>query len=331
MDNGTRTAAVTGATGFVGRHTVRALLGRGWRVRGLVRSGDKAARVLGDDADREGFELVVGDVFEPTVRETLVDGADAVIHTIGIRRELGPEVTFERLHRRATRRVLDAALAAGVTRWVQISALGVGPDADNEYARSKYDAEQMVRHAPGLEWTILRPSIIHGPDGEFMQMVRDWALGRSAPYAVIPYFLRTEVETGFPPKPPRFEAPSVQPVSVNDVAAAVCEALDRGGSAGEVYALVGPEVLTWPEMLRHVRDALPTQDNKPVVGLPGHAAIGIAAAAGVLGLGGALPFGPSEPRLAMKDNTGSSVKARKQLGIEPKPFRAEVSRYAAEI
>ncbi|MEO1130086.1 MAG: NAD(P)H-binding protein [Planctomycetota bacterium] len=321
------TVSVTGATGFVGRYVVRALLGQGHAVRALVRDPAKASSVLPSD----GVTRVVGDVFESAAVRDLVDGADAVVHTIGIRREVPPEITFARLHTEATRRVLDAAVGQGVRRWVQVSALGVRPGAPAAYYRSKYASEQLVRGS-GLEWTILRPSLIHGHDGELIGMIRDWSLGRAAPRFFIPYFTRPEFGEGSPPKPPTLVSPMIAPVAVEDVAAMACAAIERSEAVGEIYPLAGPDEIDWPTLLSTVRDAIPLADErKKIIGVPAHAALGMAHAAGALGLSQALPFGTSEPVMAMEDSVASTVKAREHLGFEPRPFASTVAAYADRI
>src|SRR5436190_342985 len=80
-----------------------------------------------------------------------------------------------------TRNVVDAATAAGVKRYVHMSALGTRPAAVSEYHRTKYLAEQYVR-ASSLDWTIFRPSMIHGPGGEFMGMVKKWVAKKAPPF-----------------------------------------------------------------------------------------------------------------------------------------------------
>lgn len=318
-----RTIAVTGATGFVGRYTVRELVARGYAVRALARDRDRAAATLPDDPL---VQRVIGDVFDPAALADLVRGCAGVVHTIGIRRELPPDITFERMHPRATRAVLAAAERAGVARFIHVSALGTRPGAASAYHRSKYESECLVRGS-GLAWTILRPSIIHGPDGEFIRMVKSWALGRAAPFLFLPYFTRPVPAEGF--GPPRFESARVQPVSVGDVAFAVAESVEREEAVGEVYPLGGAGAFDWPEMLGVIRDALPLADrNKKPRGIPGHLAFGLAAVAGRLGLGAMLPFGPSEPLMAMEDSLCSNDKARADLAFEPAEFIACVRGYA---
>ncbi|MEM1424788.1 MAG: NAD(P)H-binding protein [Planctomycetota bacterium] len=311
-----RTVCVTGATGFVGRHTVRA----------LVRSDEKAQSLPND----EQLSRVTGDLFDADAMGELCSGAHALVHCVGIRREYPASgVTFDRIHVRGVERTVEAARNAGVARLVHVSALGVAPDKTDGYTRSKWAGEQIVRSS-GIDWTILRPSIVHGPDGEFMQMIKAWILGRATPRFFLPYFVRPEGLEGFPPKP-KFVSAEIQPVAVEDVAHAIVGALRSDESAGEVYPLVGPETLDWPTLLRTVRDAVPFSSKKPCIGLPAPIGIGMAHGARVLGLADALPFGPSEPAMAARDNTANPSKTIAHLGIDPGPFTEGVRAYADAI
>ena len=239
------------------------------------------------------------------------------------------DLTFDRTHIRGLERTVEAARYAGVDRLVHVSALGVAPEHTDGYTKSKWAGEQIVRSS-GIDWTILRPSIVHGHDGEFMQMIKDWILGRANPRFFLPYFVRPEGLEGFPPVP-KFAVPEVQPVAVEDVARAVVGALSTDDSIGEVYPLVGPETLDWPTLLRTVRDAMPSPSKKPCVPLPAPAGVAMAHGARFLGLADALPFGPSEPAMAARDNTANPAKAKAHLGIDPVPFTETVRAYADAI
>lgn len=324
-----RVVAVTGATGFVGRHICRALATRGYVVRALVRDPEKARRSIPIGADGS-LQWVVGEVGDRGVMRELASGSEAIIHTIGIRRELRPAVTFARLHPGATRAVIEAAQGAAVGRLVHISALGTRPDAVSDYHRSKFESETLVRRS-GLDWTILRPSLIHGLDGEFMQMIKAWVLSRAAPWFFLPYFVRVEKGEGFPPKP-TFVSALIQPVGVDDVADAAVSALESPQSIGEVYALGGAEVLDWPTLLTTVRDAMPiTERRKRVIPIPGRLGWIKAIGAEAVGMGSLLPFGPSEPIMAMEDSVCALDKAREHLGFQPHDFTGAVRQYAAMI
>ena len=306
---------------------VRALLARGHRVRGLARDPMKLRETMGDIRG-DGFQAIFGSVFDAGAVGELCSGCGGVIHTIGIRREAPPAATFERMHPVATGAVLRAAAGLDAKRFIHVSALGVGPEGSTEYYRSKYESEQLVR-ASGLDWTILRPGLIHGPDGELIQMIKGWVLGRNAPHFFLPYFARVE---GSPPSPPKLVSARVAPVSVLDVAEAAMSALERPESIGEVYPLTGPETLTWPELLTTVRDAMPLTDKrKKPRPIPGKLGWLMAKAAKPLGLSEALPFGPSEPIMAMDDSVANCGKAAEELGFIPRGFRATVRQYAGAI
>lgn len=339
-----RTIAVTGATGFVGRYVVRELVRRGHRVRALTRGLEKAYEVLGGGAASQirkaGIELVVGDVCDPRVAEELVGpcGEDgAVINLVGIIREVrgtspgDPPQTFERMHVGATRTLIEAAGRAGVSRYLQMSALGAGPEGRSKYQQTKWDAELIVRRS-GLDWTIFRPSLIHGPDGEFIQMLGDLASGEIPPYYFIPYFVRQERDLRVPAGGGEFVPARVQPVHVEDVAQAIAAAIARPDSVGEIYALAGPEILNWQELSLFIRDALPgTKKNMGSWHIPGEHAAVIARVAGIMGLGSLLPFDEGQAIMATMDNVADGAKARADLGLEPRPFRDSVRGYAALV
>ena len=136
------TVLLTGATGYVGGYVLDALLERGHSVRALVRSGGDAL------AARDGVDVRHGDVTDAASLEGAFDGADAVIHLVGIIDESPSKgVTFERIHVGGTRRVVEAAQAAGVTRFVHMSANGARPDGPSAYQRTKWKAEEIVRAA----------------------------------------------------------------------------------------------------------------------------------------------------------------------------------------
>ncbi len=322
--------AVTGATGFVGRHTVRELLGRGWRVRALTRTPGKAARVLPGDAIGAGrLEVVEGEALGEGVADRLLNGADACVNLIGIIREAGGGQSFERVHTRTTRAMVRACEKAGVSRFVQMSALGVSDEADSGYARSKWGAERAVR-ASSLTWTVLRPGLIHGRDGEFMQEAKGWCEGRSFPHVVIPYFTRLDPEWA-PPKPPKFIDPVVAPVRVEDVAWAIGESLEREAAAMEVYNLVGPERVSVKQMLTELRDALPLGKKLPVVGLPGSVAAMKARAAAAIGLRDALPFDEGMARMGSRDSVAALDKASAHLSFQPAPYTETMRAYAPSM
>src|SRR5205809_1141779 len=151
---------VTGATGFVGRAVIQALRGEGYVVRCLVRRGSEPSlRGVG------AIERVEGDVLAPQLLDEGMAGCGAVVHLVGIIREhIATNTTLYRVHVQGTVNVVAAAAAAGVRRYVHMSALGAREDARSRYHRTKWAAEAVVR-ACGLPWTIFRPSVISGRGG----------------------------------------------------------------------------------------------------------------------------------------------------------------------
>lgn len=321
----TRTIAITGGTGFVGRHLVREMLGRGWGVRVLARDSHKAAAVLGVD---ERVRIVVGDPFDDAATGAMLDGADACVHLIGIIREAPNGQTFRRVHVEATRAMVEACAGAGVRRFVHMSAIAADPEGRAEYQRTKFEGEQIVRGS-GLDWTIFRPGLIHGADGEFMRMARGWAEGRRVPFVFLPYFSRIEQEgVPSPVNPPRLVDPVVAPVHVEDVARAFAEALETPESIGELYRLGGAERLTMPALLRFVRDTTPQgKKGMPTLGLPGVLAAAKANASRALGLGGLLPFDAGMALMGSEDAVCDNGKAAVHLGFEPRGFTESAREY----
>jgi NADH dehydrogenase len=339
-----RTVAVTGATGFVGRYVIRELLARGYAVRALVRDAIKAREVLG--AAAAGVELVAGDVCDDLVLAKLLrtpagKPVDACVHLVGIIREVRGETTdrpqtFQRMHVSATQHVVDACRAAGVKRYLHMSAMGVGPEGKALYQQTKWEAERYVRRAFGdgtdLSWTIFRPALIHGPDGEFVQMMSDLCSGEVPPYFFLPYFAKKQVDERVPGGAIDWVAPKVQPVAVQDVALAFVEAIARPAAIGEIYNLVGPDAMSWPAMIECFRDTLHGTNRKlqPFF-VPGeHAAI-MATVAKTLGLGKLLPFDKGQAIMGAEDCVGDPTKAKIDLGITPRPFRETVRGYAGAV
>lgn len=320
-DGPRRTVAVTGATGFVGRHVVRELHSRGHTVRALARDPETAREALRGLA----CTTVVGDVFDDRSLSSLMVGADTVIHLIGIRRELGRGVTFQRMHVEATRRVAEAATLAGARRFLHMSALGARPEAPCAYQRTKFEGEQIVRRS-GLAWTIFRPSVILGHEGEFLQMAAEWARGEAAPYTFLPYFFSTDPASG------EAICGRVQPVAAEDVAWAFVESLGAEQTVGEVYPIGGPEEMAWTTLLEAIHEAVPDAKEKlKPRGISSVFAANLAKAAAALGLAGALPFGPDEPVMGAEDNTCRLEKAAAHFGFSPRSLEEILGVCAAKV
>lgn len=311
------TVAVTGATGFVGRHICAVLVEHGHAVRALVRDAARVKRLP------RAAQIVEGDIFDRAALDRLVDKVDACIHLVGIIMEQpGRDITFERLHVEATRGIVAASEAAGVLRYVHMSALGARPDAKARYHRTKFEAEQIVR-ASRLPWTIFRPSVIHGPDGEFTAMVAKWVRGQAPPFLFMPYFGAGLLGRG----PRRL----VQPIYVNDLAEAFVRALETDRTVREVYPLGGPDRMTWPEMLGAFRDAIAPGSRKPAIAIPAWKAKALAQLAAAAALGSLLPFNVDQVIMSQEDSICDTKRVEQDLGLTLTSFATGVEQYASRL
>jgi uncharacterized protein YbjT (DUF2867 family) len=223
--------SIFGGSGFIGRHIVRALARDGWRIRVGVRYPNTAnfLRPMG----RVGqIQIVRANLRKSEDLAFMLRDADAAINLVGILHERGAQ-RFHALHAEAAGAFARAAAEYRVTRLIQFSALGASPQSLSLYARSKAEGEKRVREA-FPEATIVRPSIVFGPEDDFFN--RFAQLARISPVLPLIGGGRT-----------RF-----QPVYVRDVAEAVAVALTGIRAAGTSYEFGGPEVMTLKEVMQLV-------------------------------------------------------------------------------
>lgn len=220
--------AVVGGSGFVGRHTVRALAQRGFRVRAVVRRPDLAGHLQPMGSVGQ-IHAVQGNVRYPESIARALEGADGVVNLVGILAKTGAQ-TFDAVHTAGARTVAQAARAAGSRRLVHVSALGCRPQSAGQYGRTKAAGEAAVLEA-FPEAVILRPSLIFGPEDSLFN--RFAAMARMSPLMPLVGGGRT-----------RF-----QPVYVGDIATAIANACEGRGKPGMVYELGGPEVLSFRALL----------------------------------------------------------------------------------
>ena len=216
---------VLGGGGFVGRHLVAALVAQGARVTVPARRRERAKHLL----PLPTVEVVEGDVNRRETLSALVEGRDAVVNLVGILHGPG----FARAHVELPRTLVAACREHGVRRLLHMSALGAAPEAPSEYLRTKGAGEQAVLGAEGLDSTVFRPSVIFGPEDEFLNMFAE--LARLSP--VLP----------LPNAGARF-----QPVYVRDVARVMVAALAETPAFGQAYDLCGPKVYTLRELVETV-------------------------------------------------------------------------------
>jgi uncharacterized protein YbjT (DUF2867 family) len=222
-----RRTAVLGGSGFIGRYVVKRLAARGDVVPVGCRNAEAAKflRVMGDVGQVEPLNVAIDD---EVVLSAFLAGSGALVSCVGILRESGSQ-TFERVHHTGPALLARLARDAGVERFVHISAIGADSRSPSAYARTKAAGEAAVRDAfPTV--TILRPSLVFGPEDQFFN--RFAALATISP--VLP--LIGGGETRF------------QPVYVGDVADAVIKCLDDSATAGRIYELGGPKIYTFRQI-----------------------------------------------------------------------------------
>jgi len=257
---------VFGGSGFVGRHVVRALAKAGYRVRVASRRPHLAQdlRVMGVVGQ---VQLIQANLRVPSSVERALDGASGVVNLVGVLNENGRQ-TFSRLHALGARTIAEAAAGMGISRMIQVSAIGASSESESRYARSKAEGEASVLAAIP-EATILRPSIIFGTEDGFFN--RFGAMARFVP--ALPLFGGGQT---------RF-----QPVFAGDVAKAVLAAFERSEARGETYELGGPGTYTFEALMKFILDEI----DRPRFLLPLPWAIGSVIAT-VSEIVGALPLMP---------------------------------------
>lgn len=220
---------VTGGSGFVGRRLVARLVEAGEKVR-IIARGLRQAQLPA------GVEMVKGNVVSDEGLPQAMEGVERVVHLVAIIRERGDQ-TFDGVIRQGTVNVVNAAKAARIKKLVHQSAIGARDDPHFRYHKAKWDAEQAVI-ASGLQYTIVRPSLIFGEGDEFFTTLA--GLVRWNPIVPIAGDGRT-----------RF-----QPIWVEDVVTCLVECLKDGVHDNAVVEIGGPEHLTYEDMVAIVAQVL---------------------------------------------------------------------------
>ncbi|MGI4818054.1 complex I NDUFA9 subunit family protein [Brevundimonas sp.] len=297
---------IFGGSGFVGAQVARAMARRGWRVRIAVRRPALAheLRMAGDVGQVQLTRCDINKKEE--VAEALI-GADVAINLVGILAETGRR-KFDALHVEGSYNIAEAAAAAGVKQLVQMSAIGADADSKADYARTKGEAEIVVRQL-FPQAVIVRPSIIFGMEDNFLN--RFAAMATRSPF--LPLIGGGETR--------------IQPVSVGDVAEAVAVAATRTDAAGETYELGGPAVWTMKELMAYILRE--TGRDRFLLPLPFPVARMIGAVAQIpaaIGLNPVLTV--DQVNMLETDNVvAEGAKGLADLGIEPTGVQAVAKGY----
>lgn len=299
-----RPVVVTGASGLVGTHVCTELARTGWKIRAVVRDTQKAAERLG----HLPLEIRVGDIRDADSMRAALTGAGSLVHLAAIAIEKAGE-SYDDSNSDGTRVLLDAAKAESVSRLVYMSQNGSDSSSPFPFLRSKGIAQDAVTSS-ALKWTVLRPSVIFGPEDEFVNVLA--RLVRLSPLV-------------FPV--PGGGSTRFQPIAVADVARAVAKVLGNDNSIGKSYSLGGPTPLTLRQMTERILIAMNT--SRVLVGIPVAALRPLVALAGHL-----LPHPPVTTGLLdllAIDNVIPQNDLKDTLGIEPVPFAPEELLYLQKI
>jgi len=282
-----------GGDGFVGTHLAQELLARGARLRIASRHIERAFRVkpLGNLGS---VQFVRADLCRTEHHAGLVAGVDAVVNLVG-----AFAGDLDRLHVKAPGALAAAAQAAGVSAFVQVSANGADADSGVDYARTKAEGEAAVL-AAFPRATVVRPSVIFGPDDKFVNMFA----GLIAGLPVLPVF-----------------APEakLQPVFVDDVACAIANALGAPGTfGGKTFELVGPEALT--VLALNEKIAAAEGRKRLFAPLPEALASVLAALPGV-------PINRDQLALLRAGNVSQGLPGLKALGVTARPLSLFLERW----
>jgi len=218
---------VFGGSGFLGRHVVRALAGRGYRIRVAVRRPELAGYLRPMGRVGQIAPVQANLRFPDSVTAAMRD-ADIAVNLVGILYERGRQ-RFDAVQAAGAEAVARAAHAAGA-RLVHVSAIGADENSASAYARTKAEGERLVLAAQP-EAVIMRPSIVFGPEDDFFN--RFAALARVSPALPLPGGGKTKF----------------QPVFAGDVGEAIARAVDGEAKPATVYELGGPDVKSFHELM----------------------------------------------------------------------------------
>jgi len=287
---------VTGGTGFVGHHLVKRLREEGREVRCLVRSGE-AAYLSG-----LGAEVVKGDVTDPASLSGAMDGCQAVIHLVGVWR--ASKSVYQQLHIQGTSNVVEAAKAAGIKRFIYVSAMGVSLEMPTGFYQSKGESEGAVKEA-GLDYTIFRPAVIIGPGDEFTTALVDMI--KQSP--LVPVLGDGTV---------RF-----MPLWVGDLVECLVGALDGPTVSNQTYDIAGPDVLSYDQILDTIMEVLGASKSKIHLPLGLVSPLVCLAETFISGL----PISYDELKIMDKDNICDVSKVVSDFELKQTAFREALKHY----
>jgi uncharacterized protein YbjT (DUF2867 family) len=290
---------LTGATGFIGGHILRALAERGHAVTCLARSqGARQIEALAWPQVR----TVVGEFTQPESWLQHVPGHDVVINAVGIIRET-PGSSFDAVHAQAPIALFEAARKAGARKIIQVSALGADDGAQSRYHLTKRAADRCLATL-GVPYVVLRPSVVYGPQDHSMTFFLSLA---ALPITPVPGDGQCRL----------------QPVHVDDVVRAVVLAVERADLKDLTVDVGGREPITFDALLDVLARRLGKRRARKL-----HVPDGVMAAVAAVtdALGGRGPITGEELAMLRRGNSGDNRPFAEHFGFEPLPFEVGIAR-----
>ena len=297
MTNINTRVLVLGGSGFVGRALCERLHRAGAQITVPTRNTAGSARALWP---LPRVQLVVADVHAPGALAKLLPGHDAVVNLVAILH--GSQREFQRAHVDLPRQLAEACAQTGVRRVLHVSALGASAQAPSLYQRSKAAGEQVLQQAQqsgALALTLLRPSVIFGPEDRFLNLF-------------------ASLQRLLPVMPLAGADARLQPVAVNDVADALLRCLRDPATVGHTFEACGPQVYTLRELVRLAAQyaGIGQGRGRPIIGLPN--ALGQLQALALEMLPGRTLMSRDNLRSLAVDNVASGqLPGLEDLGIRP--------------
>jgi|Deesub1362A_J573_1020465.scaffolds.fasta_scaffold00093_85 NADH dehydrogenase len=287
---------IAGSTGFIGKHLLKALTEKNYKIRCLIRK-PKQARTY----EKQGIEAIIGDITQRDTLYGILTGVRMVVHLVGIIEEKGNQ-TFKKVHVEGTKNLVEEAKKAGVEHFFYQSALGASLDSPAAYHRTKAEAEEIVR-ASGIPFTIFRPSLIVGKGDGFTKKILELI---KFPSPVIPV-------------PGKGKA-LFQPIYIGDWVECFLRIIENPNARDKIYELGGPEQLSYNEIVKLIAEA--SGVRKPLFHIPmGLANIGVR----LLEKTPLSPVTSEQLMLLNEDNICDKQSVRKNFGFKPLPFKEALS------
>jgi NADH dehydrogenase len=302
--NETKIITLVGGSGFIGRYCVKVLASAGYRVQVLCRNPNKAS-FLKTAGDVGQISVEYADLAKPETLQEKLNHSYAVVNLVGLLFECGKQ-KFTRIHAQGAEKLAQTAKDAGVEKFIQLSALGVDKASKSKYAKTKMLGEKAVR-AAFSKATILRPSVVFGPEDDFFN--------RFASMASISPFLPLigGGKTCF------------QPIYVMDVAHAVLKSIQNRDAQGKTHELAGPDIKSFKELLEYILEV--TQQQSMLLPVPFVVAETMGMFAELLPTP---PLTRDQAKLLHYDNIVSGkLPGLAELGIVPTALEVEVPTYLA--